>query len=751
MDNKTIAAALMLSLVSNVSYAQKVKQESSSAESINQHEAASNVMLNASDDSKPREVNVGLPTGQGTPVYENGLVVSYLSSGKLYQDGSYLKTNTLTVGQSAILNGVIGASVNSVTNTGGDKFKGGANFMSNSFGLIRANMNASGAIKNGWYYAASAFMNLDPTNYRSDLTRFLDKGYQFSAALKKKYRGGEIGVIYRYQDTRSLSTKKSPYFYRKDGTVSAMPNMDISHDAYTSIYRYVWIMDPLTGQMVQKDLLKDVGSVTHDVQLFGKNQLGKGWNLDYILKFTYVNGGDLSPNYNDIISTSSLAADHRYVYAHNENDQVYTGYVQRAQGSLSPKSEKYTMQTRIDLRKKWRNNDIRIGLHGQYFKANRFNKATWSYAQEVANNPRELVEQQLVDGVWKNVSADVYGHWNYNGSLQYYNGFENKLALYVIDNWKITSHLNVEAAARIENHHFDTDWYSKAMRSAAPDKRWMSGSTERISRNFFNKNFSLGATYAIHKTWGILGDADYFERGGNISAYQGPDDPGLKQSKATYFAGGVYLNTKYVSLVSKLSQIKMTNYNINGTFNDSKGEATKMTINYDVKTLGWTTDAIIYPFSGFQLHLMLTLQNPQYDKFTFSFPSGGEGTEPETYDFKGNTLRGVSKTLLEIDPSYSWSKFKVWASARYFSKEPANYPNSVYFAARWETFAGVDYRYDKHVKFTINAVNLLNQTGAQGAVAGGNTIMDGSKYWDKPMSGTYIRPFTVEFKVNYTF
>ena len=189
----------------------------------------------------------------------------------------------------------------------------------------------------------------------------------------------------------------------------------------------------------------------------------------------------------------------------------------------------------------------------------------------------------------------------------------------------------------------------------------------------------------------------------------------------------------------------MNNIGVNGTFNNEEtGESMKQTFNYDVKTIGWTTDAILKPFKGFNLHLLLTIQNPQYKKFEFEVYG-------KKFDYAGKTLRSISKTLIEIDPSYTWSKFKIWASARYFSKEAANYPNTIYFASRWETFAGFDYKYNKSINFSINVVNLLNQTGAQGTVSGGNTIMDGSKYYDKVLSGTYIRPFTVEFKTSVKF
>lgn len=159
------------------------------------------------------------------------------------------------------------------------------------------------------------------------------------------------------------------------------------------------------------------------------------------------------------------------------------------------------------------------------------------------------------------------------------------------------------------------------------------------------------------------------------------------------------------------------------------------------------SDLLFRPFKGFDLHLLLTLQNPKYKNYEFTTSWGQEVNNND------NVARSVSKTLVEIDPSYTFGKFKIWASARYFSKEYANYPNTLIFKDRWETFAGLNYKYDKNVDFGISAVNLLNQHGAQGSISGTNTTTaeQATALYDKPLVGTYIRPFTIEFKTKIRF
>ncbi len=111
----------------------------------------------------------------------------------------------------------------------------------------------------------------------------------------------------------------------------------------------------------------------------------------------------------------------------------------------------------------------------------------------------------------------------------------------------------------------------------------------------------------------------------------------------------------------------------------------------------------------------------------------------------------ISRFLLEVDPSYSWDKWRVWASARYFSKQYANLSNALYFKGWWETFGGVNYNMNKNIGFGLTVINPLNQRGAKGTINGAELITDPSPYYDRMLTSSYIRPFTVEGSINIKF
>lgn len=214
---------------------------------------------------------------------------------------------------------------------------------------------------------------------------------------------------------------------------------------------------------------------------------------------------------------------------------------------------------------------------------------------------------------------------------------------------------------------------------------------------------------------------------------------------------GIFWNTPWMKLVSQVSLIQQSNYKSRTQFTNPNNSSDVVTIpiTNDVQTMGWTTDVVLTPFKGFTFHGLLTLQSPKYKNFDVT-ANFSDGTS-KSYNFNDKITTGVSKTIIELDPSYQFDKFRVWASFRYQSKQYINKTNSLYFNGRWETFGGVDYNMNKHVGFSVNVVNILNQKGCSGSIGSADLVEDVSAYKNYLMAGSYIRPFTVEFAAHINF
>lgn len=782
MTMKNISRALILALISAMGFTTTMAQNSEQTvktDTVSAPKAGetANVMLNASADDGPRVVNIGLPASVGgTTILENGLPVTYDYIGLMptsvwRQDAGIGKFEVLNVAQTALLASDVGVSVSTYTNRGTDKFRGSAAFSTNSFGLLRGDVGISGPLKNGFQYSLTAFVNMDPGTYRSNVSTFMDKTQIYKGVLNKKYKSGQIGIQYKFAYSEAISAKQSPYIYRSNGKVDALDGFRIGRDAYLEQSGKLHVIDPLTGKEEVWDAMKDLSSTSHVIDLFGDHKFNNGMVLDYTLRYHYAKSGMYNP-YLTTISPNTITQDangnpvYDYYYANNQdpygsaNLSAYTGeYVQNGMMIAVPSSVKNTVMARFELSKKTHKHHWMVGFHNWYYNADKVTMATYNYMFEVAPNPKGLVSSK----------TDEHGNRNYNAAMQYYNGIDNKMALVATERWTPNRKLELDLGTRLEWQRIDGDWYSAEDRKAAPDATWISGNTTDVKKNWFNVNFTANATYKAFKNAGFLGELMYIQQAGKLSSYAGADDPNIEKCEIPGFSIGVYYNNPFISVVSKVTKIERTNFKNNSTFNATWTDAnysgetfsatTKQTSSYDVSTIGWTTDVLISPFKGFDLHLLLTLQNPKYKNYAMTInyeaqsQNGGTSTYQESVNNNNNVARSVSKTIIEIDPSYTFGKFRIWASARYFSKEYANYPNTLTFAGRWETFAGLNYKYDKNVDFSISAVNLLNQSGAQGSISGTNTTTAemAKELYNKPLCGTYIRPFTIEFKTKIKF
>lgn len=137
---------------------------------------------------------------------------------------------------------------------------------------------------------------------------------------------------------------------------------------------------------------------------------------------------------------------------------TYTGNLQRrlSQIDLSTVNDFFFSS---ELRGIWGNHIWRLGLNDIYSHVD-YARSTTQYYHEIAPNPKKVV----YDG---RVCSD------FNSSTEYDKGFENRLALYLMDTWNIVRNVKVDYGVRLEYFHLDVNYI--------PNRRF--------------SDFYLGATY----------------------------------------------------------------------------------------------------------------------------------------------------------------------------------------------------------------------------------------------------------------
>jgi len=689
-----------------------------------------NVMLNAaSANAGPRNVNTGLPASVGgTTVLENGLPLVYFFWPEMHfkswrMDAMINNSQLLDLGQTALQIGDVGFSLSSFNNLGTDTLGGTIKLNSNHFGLLNGTINLSGPVTGGLKFSMGAYGNFDPGTYsvyKNNIDKYCNDRIQlYKAALTQDYQlgsgKGSFSVFYKFADFKSMTwVQAAPYRYHLDGSVSEIEGFKIGNDNYMAS-QIIRARDAVTGQIVERDALKDLGSTSHTLDLIGKNSFSNGLNFNYVVKLHAAKTGQF---------THAMAGITNKTYT-DDNGATVTENVQNVMIYASRRTPIQSLTSLFELGKKSGKHDWKISVNQWLYHIDEFVTEGSIYQQTVRANPKRIPGSERYD------------------LREYHNGTENKSAVFFSDKWDISSVFTLNAGARFEYQSLRGDYIDR--NTIDPGIPYLSNKRTDIKKDWFNKAFIMNGIYKITKEFGALGEATYNEQTGHLENYTSGIDPNFKKSRIQGAGLGVYYNHPLFSLVSKATYIQRDENRLTVTFVSPSAAITRHTVSYDIQTLGWTTDVLATPFRNFTLHFLITLQAPKYKNYsgTVYFDTG----ESADYNFSNNRATKVSGTLLEIDPGYQWKKLKLWVSARYFSKEYANLTNSLFFKGRWETFAGANFVMNKKFELSVNIVNLLNQRGAQGTISGADlyTKDDAKKMEGAILSGSYIRPFTVGF------
>ena len=697
------------------------------------------VMLNAKDATEPRQVEIGLPMSY-TAVSVDGVPAVYYywpnTTSNHWRGEQLLAGQGLqNISTTAIKFGEIGYGVDSYMERGGEKFKGKVKYQTNTYGAQNFDMNLSGKLAKKTYFTLSTYQNFDPGSMDLKFTNYIDRAQFYTAGLTRLFNNdrGRFSVFYKYNVTHPLTAlaNYAPFTYDGDGKVSELKGFRMGRDSYLPVDGTMQYRDVKTGELVTNNLYDIIKTRTHEATALLDYDFGNNLTFAVKAKFSHSKGhsGDQL--------TMGFYEDADATYA--DNGDAFHGTIQRRLSQINAFCVKDAMFI-AELQKKTANHNWAFGINELYSNID-YARSTTQYYHEVAPNPRKLV-----------YNGKEYA--NLNGSSEYDKGFENKLAAYVNDTWRVSRNFRMGYGARLELFNIGVDYigdgrfsdfYIGANYSDA-DGNSKTVATTHHTNTGVNYVVSVSPTYNITSNFGLTGEINFLQQYRHLEAYSGKTLPYYNHRPFILGRAGIFYNSSFVNLVSAFTYARRTNdYSRLTVMSDNPNEDPVMVgASSGIETMGWTTDAMFTPFKGFKFHAMLTLQSPKYTGYKFEAFN-------KTYDFSDKTVTKQSKMIIELDPNYTYDRFNIWASFRYYSKQYANVGNSVYFNGRWETFAGASYKANKMLTFNVNVVNFLNQRGAQGTIPGSELITDGSQYAGTIMAGNYIRPFTVEFGAKLNF
>ncbi len=756
------ALVALLLLTASPSFAQS-KGSGNSKEEGNR-----NVMLNASSANGPREIQIGLPSAD-VNVLENGLPVTYATNPHSVNsvwrsDASLSHVGLLKISETAITTGNIGYAVNSFTQLGTKGFHGTFNYKSNHFGLSEFSLNVNGDMGHDWYYSANIYQDFDPGTFKLKSTPFQDRTQIYKGALTKKYAGGRgsFTAMYEYANSHPVytyATQSAPFIYVGDGSVKEYGKFKLGTTSYLPVDNNMTYVDMKTGKLTSTNLYDAIENRSSQISLMNTYNWDNGLTWRIMGRYDHAQGALV---YQTPMSLINNGSGYAYKYLDEEGQaKAYTGeYVQSRMACLNAGDIDEILLT-SELQKQFRTSTVRLGVNEWWYDIDYASKTTM-YDQSVPSDGSYAV--RLWDA---NQRSSIFYDYNKNAS-EYYVGHENKFAVYATHDWDILPVLNLYYGARLE-------WQTLSGRNAAvknsagdyvgrfsnyyigataPDGTRISPT--RIDYHWFNYDLTAAVTYKLTKEFGFTGDFTYLVQHPKFESFAPATLPNTDKISVPLGRAGIYYNNSWLSLTSLFSYISKTNnnstLNLQHKLSGGQNEIMAAPLTYDIKTIGWTTDVVAHPLKGLDVHFLFTYQKPTYKKYETSvkFSDGYEGK----IDATGNIVAEIPQVLIEFDPSYMITKdLKIWTSWRYFGKTYANINEAYYFNGHWETFGGVNWQVNKRLALGCDVVNFLNQTGAKGSIAGAELITkdEAKNIKNTLMTGSYLRPFTVEFTASIKF
>lgn len=705
-----------------------------------------NVLMNASSATQPRQISLGLPISGYAYIFEDGLPVSYYNYQvypyKSWHNGvSHESVRTMGPQDMVLKYGVITYSVDSWSKLAGDQLEGKLNYSVNHHGRHTIDANISTPLGKGWGISVGTYHNFDPGSNHLDMTKLQESAHFYKAALSKSWNEGrgKAGLIYQYSQFREVNENYGPFIFVGDGSVKEYDGFRLGIDQYRPANRTIKYLDVETGKMVGQDINDANTSKIHHVNFVMDYLWDNDLKLSIHSKFKH---GQSLRSSTTLMGVSDAVSGSGYTYEDGNNylgkvqtrrmlhfDGLEHSWMTNAALTGKSKDQRHNWRAEVDY---WLN-------HGGV------STSMYLFAHEAKKNPKLL----LLNG---------NEGFSYNSYAEYYDGHEHKIFGLVSDEWNVNRRLWLYGGVRLE--------YLNVRGLAANDMN--TGNARHIgfsladggvvknhfSDNHFNYAFIGSVRYALLRGFGLQAEYSSAVTHSQLFHYGTYHYPTQKGMTTNYFRGGIFWKNQWIDLTSQITHISMSNSqerpNLShvltkdvGDLKAGMSESFTQNYFYDIATLGWLTDAVITPVKGLSVHLMFTIRDPRYKNYKIT-PTFSDGVT-ETYDFTDKTITALSKTELEIEPSYRFSKWRVWLSARYFSKQYINKTNSLYFNGRWETFGGVDFQLNKHINFAASVVNILNQKGASGTIPAADLITDPSLYKNYVMAGTFIRPFTFEF------
>lgn len=655
-----------------------------------------------------------------------------------------------------------GGVINFISKSGGNQLSVTSKTTVGTSGLVRGDFNMNGPLGENWRFNWGGFYRYD-SGIR-DPGFLASKGGQVKGNLTRLFRNGYVKIYGKYLNDSNTFFLPLPF---KTGTKLEFVDGFPHNGTMTSVEgNLVQVPTPDNNGFTipLEDGQKQVGgSLMIDFNLRFPNSwrlqnttrhinLNHSWNA--LMPFNLVDAGDWAQDYvnstpgavsYDIVYTNHFNNDGSKAAFNTRNGLLCEGGLWYVYKPLTNISNQFMLKKKL-IRTTMEHN-LTIGTYLGYYTAVDY----WYWQNiltDVRNAPRfiDVKIKDSQDNVIREVTEN--GFRNYGSMYMNAKGFVTVTALFFGDNIKINDKIRLDVGARLEQNHIHQDTENRqiydlgGLTSADDAVMWGNDTFRHADVKYSDWAASLGINHTINYNLSIYARCSRGYKMPTLDVFRGtdgsfkPDAEELIQGESGFKLGtstfGANATTYFMQLKNFPCQDARIINNQTVWVTDYVGKS---------QTIGLEIEAIAVPVKGFNLNVIITLQDHEYKKFIKGYQN-----------FRGNWIQRIPKFFGEIITSYTAGGFKFRANYHHTGKRFANNANTIKllsfdvanFSASYEIKAAKT----QHVIIALNLLNALNGKG----LTEGNPRLDnsginfGTYYLARP-----ILPRRLKLSATYNF
>jgi len=732
--------------------------------------------LNARGDEGVKRMNIGLPDkaldGFGrTMLYEDGIPVlmEYAYQTPLMYSFVGLNVGETEIyrdGEALIMGGNTGYIINMDNRDSFPEFSGLAKLDISDYGKFLGTLYLGDQIgKKGWSYAFDMEGTYDNGQTKIPYGGRLTENYFGRLLLRKKAKKSTFRFVIKGKYGAGFGGyPKALFLYKQDEKAHQYQDIILGEDILQPRDDSFDTYDVITG--ADKHVtIKDGSSyysLSGDIQF--DHSFDNGWELSSVSRYTHNKGeltitenieypktlSEVALDWGDLLQEQTGLAPEitaqyiSYQYADTGEPLPADAYIARSAVTCF---DTYTMDQvmlNFKLAKKFDRQDLLIGAshYGQFYHD--MDGGSSLYYGEMGIDMRRVDTYLTLPGEASGIPLSNEGMVRQNAQMTFVDGIKSRTAIFVRDRIQVSERLLLNLGLRIENTHFNIDTYETS-KILDKGRRILDGRVNNRNNNldlYFNTAFE----YKLSDALDIHG---HYARGAERPVitklmFQNQNTIEDKNSVSMGNFGVNYGKSKWVCS-STLNYIRQ-----DGLFQSITTEDMEISVRdeYSIRTFGWSNSALINPFDGFSFSGSVTFQNPERIGLRIKDESAGVDI-----DYSGTMPAGISKVIVELNPSYRFYKnrFKLWMTARYYSKRAVTNSNDFFLAADWELYGGINYKVTKKLKVALTGTNLLNTILTQGVLVGRYNAVAGDQLYGRPQAAGLFLRRSFKLTLNYRF